>query len=244
MLIGDHVLIGADQIPAELPGLIESYLAVGGVDFPALDALEGVLPAAEAPPPAPFTPVEDARVDGGPLAVVVVLLMTLALAVAAATPWLARSRVIRPASTRRLWAAVPVLSLVGLAVALYLTYVETQAVAAVCGPVGDCNAVQSSSYARLFGMPIGLIGVAGYLAILAVWAWGRRSAATLPATLLVLMTGFGVAFSIYLTYLELLVIRAVCMWCITSAVIMTLLLLVSVGLAVGATGRRSTRMAH
>lgn len=248
MLVGDHVLIGADQIPAELPGLIETYLAEGGVEFPALAALEDVLPKAELPP-APFTPVEEGNggvtsLDGGFVAVVVILFMTLALALAAATPWLARSRVFRPTSTRRLWAAVPVLSLVGLAVAGYLTYVETQAVAAVCGPVGDCNAVQSSSYARLFGVPIGLIGVAGYLAILAVWAWGRRTQSKMPATLLVLMTGAGVAFSIYLTYLELLVIRAVCMWCITSAVIMTLLLLVSVGLAVGTTARRSTRMAH
>jgi uncharacterized membrane protein len=139
---------------------------------------------------------------------------------------------------------VPVLSLVGLAVAGYLAYVETQAAAAVCGPVGDCNAVQSSPYARLFGVPIGLIGVAGYVAILAVWAWGRRAAGALPATLLVLMSAFGVAFSIYLTYLELFVIRAVCMWCITSAVIMTLLLLVSIWLAAGATAKQSPRLAH
>jgi uncharacterized membrane protein len=56
-----------------------------------------------------------------------------------------------------------VLTIIGLAVAGYLTYVETQAVAAVCGPVGDCNAVQTSSYSRLFGLiPVGLIGMAGY----------------------------------------------------------------------------------
>ena len=56
---------------------------------------------------------------------------------------------------------------IGLAVAGYLTYVETQAVAAVCGPVGDCNAVQTSSYSKLFGLiPVGLIGMAGYVAIL------------------------------------------------------------------------------
>jgi uncharacterized membrane protein len=93
-------------------------------------------------------------------------------------------------------------------------------------------------------VPIGLIGVAGYVAILAVWAWGRRAAGALPATLLVLMAGFGVAFSIYLTYLELFVIRAVCMWCVTSAVVMTLLLLVSTWLAAGATAKQSPRLAH
>lgn len=252
MLIGDHVLIGADQIPAELPGLIERYLAEGGVAFPKVEALTDVLPVVEpaaAPAPAATAPSvveksEAAGVDGAVVAMVVLLLMALALALAAAGPWLARSGVLRPASTGRLWAAVPVLSLAGLAVAGYLAYVETQAAVAVCGPVGDCNAVQSSSYARIFGVPIGLIGVAGYLAILAVWAWGRRSVSALPAELLVLMTSFGVAFSIYLTYLELFVIRAVCMWCVTSAVIMTLLLLVSVWLAAGETAKQSPHLAH
>jgi uncharacterized membrane protein len=57
------------------------------------------------------------------------------------------------------------------------------------------------------------------------------------------MAGFGVAFSIYLTYLELFVIRAVCMWCVTSAVVMTLLLLVSVWLAVGAATQPRPRAA-
>jgi uncharacterized membrane protein len=69
---------------------------------------------------------------------------------------------------------LPTLALGGLGVAGYLAYVETQAVAAVCGPVGDCNAVQSSPYAYLFDViPIGVLGVIAYLSILAVWLWGR-----------------------------------------------------------------------
>ena len=122
-------------------------------------------------------------------------------------------------------------ALAGLAVAGYLTYVETQLVQAVCGPVGDCNAVQSSSYARLFGvLPVGVLGAAGYVGILAAWLLNRlgrgRLAAKAPVAVLV-MTLFGVIFSIYLTYLELFVIRAVCIWCLTSAVIITLLMLLS-----------------
>ena len=125
----------------------------------------------------------------------------------------------------------PLLALAGLAVAGYLTYVETQLVQAVCGPVGDCNAVQSSSYARLFGvLPVGVLGAAGYVGILAAWLLNRlgrgRLAAKAPVAVLV-MTLFGVIFSIYLTYLELFVIRAVCIWCLTSAVIITLLMLLS-----------------
>ena len=126
---------------------------------------------------------------------------------------------------------MPVLALVGLGVALYLAYVETQAVPAVCGPVGDCNAVQRSPYARLFGvLPIGVLGTVGYLVILAAWLWGRlrsdRLAAYMPL-ILFSMSLFGVLFSVYLTYLEPFVIRAVCVWCLTSAVIVTLLMLFS-----------------
>jgi uncharacterized membrane protein len=123
------------------------------------------------------------------------------------------------------------LCLLGLVVAGYLAYVETHAVSAACGPVGDCNAVQSSSYARLFGfLPVGVLGVIGYLAILAAWSFPRlrNDGVALYSPVLVFgMLFFGVIFSLYLTFLELLVIVAICMWCITSAVIMTILLLLS-----------------
>jgi uncharacterized membrane protein len=124
-----------------------------------------------------------------------------------------------------------VLAIVGLAVAGYLTFVETQAVAAVCGPVGDCNAVQTSSYSRLFGLiPVGLIGMVGYVAILVVWLWGRSGSGRLAdyAPLAVHgMTIVAVAFSLYLTFLEPFVIKAVCIWCLTSAVVITLVMLLS-----------------
>ncbi len=129
-----------------------------------------------------------------------------------------------------------VLTIVGLAVAGYLTYVETQAVAAVCGPVGDCNAVQTSSYSKLFGViPVGLIGMAGYVAILVVWLWGRLGSGRLAdyAPLTVHgMTILAVAFSLYLTFLEPFVIKAVCIWCLTSAVVITLVMLLSMPAAI------------
>ena len=129
-----------------------------------------------------------------------------------------------------------VLTIVGLAVAGYLTYVETQAVAAVCGPVGDCNAVQTSSYSKLFGViPVGLIGMAGYVAILVVWLWGRLGAGRLADYAPLAVHGMAilaVAFSVYLTFLEPFVIKAVCIWCLTSAVVITLVMLLSMPAAI------------
>ena len=134
--------------------------------------------------------------------------------------------------------AVPILTLAGVGVAGYLAYVEMRSAKAICGPVGDCNAVQSSPYARMFGvLPVGVLGMLGYIAILVVWLWGRLSSnrwARYAPLVMFGMTLFGVLFSLYLTYLEPFVIRAVCAWCLTSAVIMTLLLLLSVGPAVRA----------
>lgn len=131
-----------------------------------------------------------------------------------------------------------ILLLAGIGVAGYLAYVETQAVPAVCGPVGDCNTVQSSSYARLFGvLPIGVLGVIGYLAILAAWIISRLSIHPLAEWAALAnfgMTFGGVLFSIYLTYLEPFVIKAVCMWCVSSAVIMTALLLLNLRPAMNA----------
>jgi uncharacterized membrane protein len=145
-------------------------------------------------------------------------------------------------------ALIPGLVIVGSGVAGYLTYVETQAVQAVCGPVGDCNAVQASSYAKLFGvLPVGVLGLIGYTAILVVWLWGRfrsdRLADYAPLGVLGL-AAFGVLFSVYLTYLELFVIRAVCMWCLASAVIMTLLMLLATPEAIASFAPEETESAN
>jgi uncharacterized membrane protein len=126
----------------------------------------------------------------------------------------------------------PVLALIGLGIALYMTYIETQSVQAICGPLGDCNAVQNSPYATLFGwLPVGVLGAVGYIAILVVWLLGHLIPGVVrtyaPAAIFA-MALFGTIFSVYLTYLELLVIRAVCIWCLSSAVIIALILVFNV----------------
>lgn len=142
-----------------------------------------------------------------------------------------------PALPDRLSVLIPILAVLGLGVAFYLTYVETQNVAAVCGPVGDCNAVQSSRFAKLFGfLPVGLLGLVGYIGIIIAWfvARSQSSLSRLAALGVFGMALFGVLFTIYLTYLELFVILAVCIWCLSSAVLMALTLILSVGPALEA----------
>jgi uncharacterized membrane protein/thiol-disulfide isomerase/thioredoxin len=124
--------------------------------------------------------------------------------------------------------SIPWLSLAGMGIAGYLAYVEATRVLAVCGPIGDCNTVQQSDYARLFGLfPIGAVGFVGYAAIAVTWlarrVWRGRPAVLLGRTLFA-MTLLGTLFSIYLTFLEPFVIGATCAWCLASAVTMTGLL--------------------
>jgi uncharacterized membrane protein len=127
--------------------------------------------------------------------------------------------------------AVPFLVAAGLAVAGYLAFVEAANASPSCGPVGDCGAVQNSKYAILFGvLPIGILGLAGYFAILSAWLVRQFGPASLNKWSDLAIWGFcifGVLFSAYLTFLEPFVIGATCMWCITSAVLMILLLWVT-----------------
>lgn len=130
----------------------------------------------------------------------------------------------------KIW-ATPLLAVAGLAIAAYLTYVETSGAIAVCGPVGDCNTVQTSPYAYLFGVvPMGLVGLLGYLAILLAWAAAHRladRAADWAHLALFAFTAFGTVFSAILTFLEPFVIGATCLWCVASALLMTALLWLS-----------------
>ena len=133
---------------------------------------------------------------------------------------------------------VALMILAGLAVAAYLSYVEVTQSLAICGPVGDCNTVQQSSYARVFGLiPIGLLGFYGYTVLGLGWLLRDRGPLrwnTLLATGLWCLALLGTLFSIYLTVLEPFVIGATCMWCVTSAILMTLLLWASTPAAVDA----------
>ena len=166
-----------------------------------------------------------------------IILAGMLLALIASVSVLARAFQGKVVTEIKGWSAwsTPLLALLGLGAALYLTYVEGTQAQAICGPIGDCNAVQSSPYALILGVfPVGLFGALGYIAILIAWLWHRfrrDKLAEIAGPAQFGMAAFGVLYSIYLTYLEIFVIRAVCMWCLSSAVIITLLMLLSLGSA-------------
>lgn len=116
--------------------------------------------------------------------------------------------------------AMIVLSVIGLGVAGYLTYTHYAHVLIVCSISHGCETVQHSVYSKLAGIPVAVIGLVGYVAILGSLLVPEREQTRL-ATMTFTLIGFG--FSMYLTYRELFTIHAICQWCVSSAVIMTLL---------------------
>jgi len=266
LVVGDQYLVGSYDIPEQFPGLVEEYLAQGGLDWPAIPGLAEALEVSQEAAEPTQVPTDEAvsatiaatptlesladtstagglilpdptypglrerlaRDPAGNLLAIVVLVGMLLSVVGGVFVFSRRNNVSRPGS----WSwSIPVLCLVGLFVAGYLAYVETTQVEAVCGPVGDCNTVQQSKYARLFGiLPIGILGMVGYVLILLAWGLGRsanRRLAAYGSLAMLGLTAFGLLFSIYLTFLEPFVIGATCAWCLTSAVLMTILFCLS-----------------
>ena len=120
-------------------------------------------------------------------------------------------------SERRLTTAIAVLGALGLAIAAYLTWVHYGEHSTLCLASGGCEKVQESKYAELAGVPVAVLGLAGYAAVLGSLA--LRGEAGRLATAFIALVGLG--FSAYLTYLELFVIDAICQWCVASAVVMS-----------------------
>ena len=125
------------------------------------------------------------------------------------------------ATLARMRRAVIVLSLIGVGIAGYLTWVHYGHLSVVClSGGGGCEKVQSSDYAELAGVPVALLGLIGYIGILGGVLLLPADEGKLASAFLALV-GFG--FSMYLTWAELFRIHAICQWCVASATIMTVL---------------------
>lgn len=124
--------------------------------------------------------------------------------------------------------AIAVLSMVGLFVSLYLLgHALGLTGPLICG-IGECGTVQASKWARIGPLPVSAVGVGGYLAMLGVALWGLQpSGQRAPAVswLLLGLSSVAFAFSAWLTWLEAFVIRAWCLWCVASAILVTFIFL-------------------
>jgi uncharacterized membrane protein len=110
----------------------------------------------------------------------------------------------------------------GVGIAGYLTYVHYAGLHPICGISHGCETVQTSSYASLFGIPVALLGLITYVLILI--SLKRPDENGLLAGYALTLIGFG--FSVYLTYREVFTIHAICSWCVSSAIVFTLLAIV------------------
>jgi uncharacterized membrane protein len=125
---------------------------------------------------------------------------------------------------------VAALALAGIFVALYLLLYKIGIVGNLSCSIGSCETVNTSKWAVLLGAPVAAWGVAFYVVMfsLALVSLQDRYADSYGMSkLLVLVSGFGVAFSAWLTFLELFVIHAICQWCVISAIIVTAIFVVS-----------------
>ena len=118
-------------------------------------------------------------------------------------------------SDRTLRAAAAAVAAAGAGVAGYLTWAHYSHTAVACVRGGGCETVQSSSYAELASVPVALLGLVAYSAVLVLLAWDAPHA-RLGAAAIALV---GVVFSVYLLTLQLFVIHAVCVWCLANDVL-------------------------
>lgn len=138
-----------------------------------------------------------------------------------------------------LWASAALCGL-GIVVAGYLVTKRFTGGSLACTRWAQCDVVNNSVYSQIQGVPISVIGLVGYLVLLALafaarWTQGRAQRRILVLSFVLALGGVG--FSAYLTYLEVYVIEALCAWCVASAVIITVLAVIA-GFAIRLAPRR------
>jgi uncharacterized membrane protein len=126
---------------------------------------------------------------------------------------------------------IAVLSLAGVFLATYLTLYKLGYLEALACGTGSCEVVQASRWSKLGGQPVALWGLGFYLAMFALslaGSVGRLAGSRLVGTGLVLMSGSGVLFSGWLTWVELAILHAICRYCVVSALLVLALFVLSV----------------
>ncbi len=137
-------------------------------------------------------------------------------------------------AARRLALAVPALllalALVGLGISSYLSYTHWAKATIACGGLGSCESVNNSKYATMAGVPVAFLGALSYVGLTAsalVWLWWRPAGLVWPVMSFWGLALIGTLFSAYLTYVELFVLEAICIYCVASAIVLLASLIVS-----------------
>ena len=126
---------------------------------------------------------------------------------------------------------VAALALAGIFISLYLTLYKLGIIGELSCTIGSCETVNTSKWSRFLGFPVAAWGLLFYVEMFGLAAIGtieRLADVAAISFVLVVESAIGVLFSAWLTYLELAVIHAICIWCVTSAVIVTVIFVVSV----------------
>jgi uncharacterized membrane protein len=129
----------------------------------------------------------------------------------------------------RMW-LMRALALAGMGVSGYLTWTHVTNASVACGQSQSCDIVQQSVYSTIAGIPVALLGLLAYAALLVLSLVRGRGPESVDEYIPLAIFGIsliGVLYSAYLTYLELFVIYAICRWCVSSAIIMTLIFILS-----------------
>lgn len=125
---------------------------------------------------------------------------------------------------------IAALALGGVGLATYLAMYKLGMIGTLACTVGSCETVNLSRWSTFIGIPVAVWGVGFYVVVFLVALSGTTERLVNEAWVshaLLLLTGWGVVFSAWLTYLELYVIRAVCMFCVISAILVTVIFLLS-----------------
>ncbi len=138
-------------------------------------------------------------------------------------------------SAKTLRTTLIVLSAIGVVLAAYLTYLHYTGIEPPCSIKGNpCSQVQKSKYSELDGIPVALMGLIGYIAILGTLLAPEVENSRL-ATAGIALAGFG--FSMYLTYREVFTLKKICEWCVGSATLLTIIMLLRCGASCAAAER-------
>ena len=122
-----------------------------------------------------------------------------------------------------------ILAVLGLLDSIYLTWVKFSGKYALCGPIGNCESVNTSQYSEVFGIPVAILGAGAYLVVIISLSLESRGSfwAEYSPIIVFGISLIGVLYSIYLTYIEVAVLKAICPYCVISAIILVILLVLS-----------------